>query len=448
MDQPEFRNSNDAGNQHHEDIFNKKKKMIETYSIISVLCLIIAIILISFNLRLFAGCFVIGGAAIFINILRKFFDFISYEKELFLDASESNRQKENVIADFSHRIREPLNHLVLIADALINSGLQKKQKELLETFVASTNNMVSTVNELTMESAGSLTFLTRKPIKYNLLSTIRNTIELFNISKKGNLDFILSKKESHDFDCFGDPIILKQILLDLFNSIESKDSDHTKKVALSIRKEEESETGWYLSLRIQIDENIILIDRDGSAGYLASRLIQFANGKYIQEPGNNCTVLTIKMPFRSPDKTIRKQAVQNETGIPGSETRSMIDLKELNVLLVEDNLINQKITNLTIGAMVKSIETALNGKEALEKLETGKFDLILMDIQMPVMNGLIAAENIRELEKGTGTHLPIIAMTADALLGDMEKCLSAGIDEYISKPFLPDQLIEKIRKVL
>ena len=117
-------------------------------------------------------------------------------------------------------------------------------------------------------------------------------------------------------------------------------------------------------------------------------------------------------------------------------------------MLVEDNLINQKITHLTLKPLVASIETASNGKEALDKFGNAAFDLILMDIQMPVMSGLIAAEKIRALEASTNSHVPIIAITANAMLGDKEKCISAGIDDYISKPFQPSALIEKIKKYI
>lgn len=123
------------------------------------------------------------------------------------------------------------------------------------------------------------------------------------------------------------------------------------------------------------------------------------------------------------------------------------ELKDTKILLVEDNLINQKITLLTLGPLVNIIETALNGKEALDKFETTNYDLILMDIQMPVMNGLEASEKIRALES-TNSHVPIIAITANAMIGDKEKCLSAGIDDYISKPFQPAALIDKIKKII
>jgi CheY-like chemotaxis protein len=438
--------SANTDNQYPDEVFNKKKSSIETYSIISLLCLILAVIFISFDLRLLAGFLVIAGAALFVMIIRKANDLIKTVKESFRDASSSNEKKDDVITDFSHRIREPLNNLVIIADLLMATGLQKKQKELIETFIASTNNMVTTVNELTMETAGNLSFEARKQIRYNILSTIQNTIELYSLKEKANLDFIFNKKDYSDYECQGDPIVLKQIFLDIFNTIEAQNSDMPTKVTINLKKERESDRERYIGMRIQTDKKTIFIDQDGDSGHLASKLIASVNGKFSQESGNNFTVLNIIMPFAYPVTEIKLPP--SDTGSAVSREKVHKELKDINILLVEDNLINQKITLLTLKPLVNSIDTASNGKEAIEKLNASNYDLILMDIVMPVMNGIIAAEKIRELEAGSDTHVPIIAITANAMIGDREKCLSAGIDEYLSKPFQPALLIEKIKQLL
>ena len=104
--------------------------------------------------------------------------------------------------------------------------------------------------------------------------------------------------------------------------------------------------------------------------------------------------------------------------------------------------------NLYIKNDVKKVETASNGKEALEKFGMARFDLILMDVQMPIMDGFKATQKIRELEKSTNTHVPIIAVTANAFPEDKERCLASGMDDSISKPFQPDELLDKIRQHL
>lgn len=434
-------------NQHSDEIYNKKRNLIETYSIIAMLCLVIAVIFISFNLRLIAGFLVISGAALFLMITRNTSRLFKTLKDSFLDSTSSIEKKDNVISDFSHRIREPLNNLVVISDLLMDAGLQKKQKDLIETFVASTKNMVTTVNELTMHSAGSFSYKVRKHIRYNILSTVQDTIELYNLKDKPNLDFILNKKDHHEYECQGDPIILKQIFLDLFHTIEAQDSERTTKVTINLKKEKESDHERIIGFRIQTDKKLVLINESGSEGHLASRLIKSSNGRYSQESGDNYTVLNISLPFEYPFTEI-KQLPAPDTGSVTAGIKIHKELKDINVLLVEDNLISQKITLLSLKPLVNRIDTATNGKEAIDRLGTSDYDLILLDIQMPVMNGIIAAEKIREIEAGSDAHIPIIAITADAMIGDREKCLSAGIDEYISKPFLPVVLIEKIKMVI
>ncbi len=120
----------------------------------------------------------------------------------------------------------------------------------------------------------------------------------------------------------------------------------------------------------------------------------------------------------------------------------------LHALLVEDNLVNQKLAIHLLEKQDFSVVLATNGKEALAALEREPFDLILMDVQMPEMNGFEATALIRQAEQGTDRHVPVLAMTAYAMKGDRERCLAAGMDEYISKPIQPDQLFDAIRSLV
>src|SRR5262249_22908426 len=116
----------------------------------------------------------------------------------------------------------------------------------------------------------------------------------------------------------------------------------------------------------------------------------------------------------------------------------------LRVLLAEDNLINQRVTVGTLEAAGHQITVVNKGKEAIAALASQRFDVILMDGQMPEMDGFQATAAIREGEKGTGRHTPIIALTARALKGDQERCLAAGMDQYVSKPVQPEELLRAI----
>ncbi|MCX6326339.1 MAG: response regulator [Bacteroidia bacterium] len=441
-------NNNSELNKSSEELFDKSRKNIETFSIIALLCMIAAVLLITFDQRLFAGCMIIAGASICIFIFRKISVINNKTKETLFTISSSNKRKDDIIKDFSHKIRETLNSLVIIVDVVMESGLRKEQKELIQTFIVSTNNMVSTVNELTMKSAGNMSFEQRKAIRFNLFSTIQSTIELYNLKDKVKIDFILNKKEFSDFECFGDPIILKQIFLNIFSTIENDVSERATKVTINLGKSKITETESIISLKIQTDRSMVLIDDKGIERSQSALLISSGKGTYSQEFGTDYTILNILFPFDNPASKPKQKTASPKIEELRQKEKTHKDMKDLKILLVEDNLINQKITFLTLNPLVNSIDTASNGKEALDKFGTVNYDLILMDIQMPIMNGMVVAEKIRAIESTTNSHIPIIAITANAMIGDMEKCLSAGIDDYISKPFQPSSLIEKIKNII
>ena len=122
--------------------------------------------------------------------------------------------------------------------------------------------------------------------------------------------------------------------------------------------------------------------------------------------------------------------------------------QRFHILLAEDNVINQKVAVHILEKKGHKVSVANNGQEVLQALKKDRFDLILMDVQMPKIDGLEAVASIREKEIKTGFHIPIIAMTAHALKGDRERCLDAGMDDYIAKPLRAEMLMKKIDDVM
>ena len=426
-----------------------RRKEIGNYALAALICMIMSVIMISVKLRLIAGILVIISAAVLLLILRKTMLLIDILDESLIEASVSNKEKENIINNFSHKIREPLSTLLTISEMFMDSGLQKKQKELMETFLASTGNMITTVNELSVESAGSLSYKPKNNIRFNILTSIQNTIELYQLKEKSNLDFILNRKDFSAYECEGDPVILKQIILDIFNTIENQGGDMVTRVAINLKKEKDEGRKMIVNIRIQTDRNIVFMNEEQTAGHLSSKLIRKFNGMYNQEFGDNSSVVNIYLPFSYPaSEQKQKPAVQESGDAFRKRKGTKKDLKNLNILLAEDNLITQKVTLLTLKPLVKNIDTVLNGNDALEKIQSTEYDLILMDISMPVMDGITTAKMIREFEKDTGSHIPIIAITANAMIDDHEKCLAAGIDDCLSKPYSSAVLLEKISKLI
>ena len=171
-------------------------------------------------------------------------------------------------------------------------------------------------------------------------------------------------------------------------------------------------------------------------------------GELLIEVGDDNTEFTFILDFIKSDSKIRKGSAAYPFDKDASKPERKIELKDSNILLVEDNIINQKIVLLSLEKLVKNIDVANNGKEALDKFGTSNYDVILMDIQMPVMDGFLATKKIREIEVSTNSFTPIIAITANAMSGDRETCLAVGMDDYISKPFQIDILVEKMKSLL
>jgi hypothetical protein len=368
------------------EITTRKRRYIEVLLIISFFLLISGLLLLIAGLYILAGGAVIASASLIIIVIRKNSAInVDYLRSL-EERTMVSEKKDDVITHFSHRIREPLNNLVIIADMLMESNLLKKQKELIETIIASTSNMVDSVNELTMQSAENLSYVQRKAIKYNLISSIQNTIVLYNLKDHANLECDLKWNENDVYDCLGDPIIVKQIVLDLFNRIQSQVSEKTLSVEITINKVASETSEKKVSVTLQTDKDISIISDKGTDESLASRLISYADGSYIQEKKNDSSVLNILLPFVDPLEDLKQSIAPSIIGELAQKEKTRKSLKDLNVLLVEDNAINQKLIQLTLKPLVRYIDTAANGKEALDKFGKSKYDIILMDIQMPVMS--------------------------------------------------------------
>ena len=372
---------------------------------------------------------------------------IDDNKKIMNDLSFVAEKQEDVINTFSHKIREPLNNLVMLSSMLRETDLTAKQLELVETFAASTDTMVGVVNDLTMETAGSLTFEGRSDIRYKLGASIQDTIDLFKLNAKHDQYLIIyDDKGEGEIELTGDPIIIKQILIDLLSTAVSTADG---RIAIKILAREAGERDGHLLLEFTIMTNhpVEFIGEDKQAFPLSARLIQSAGGNW-QESSTSDNSFFVFTLLSKRTEVLKKKDVGSSL-IKGLRTeQAQKEVKDLSILLVEDNPINQRITQLMLQPLVRKLEVARNGKEALEMFGSSRYDLILMDVQMPVMNGLVAAEKIRGLESSTHMHTPIIAITANAMLGDKEQCLAVGMDDYISKPIDPEILIGKIKALI
>lgn len=389
-----------------------------------------------------------------------------YETEL-KQAETEIQSKEEYISKISHQIRTPLNNIVVVANMLNNSQLDEKQKDFLDTIQASTNNLVNLVNNISELSKVDIMQSQDFNQNFNLNLIVRNTINLFAGEESNDISFPIEIKDDLKYLLFGDPVKVKQIFLNLIENILKNSKSGKKTIAIEIKKLTEGleniEIAFSITTKdfIHIPEaaRILGIEKNKklrNAAFIklldlniANRIIESIGGTIDIEYSSEKIEFIFVLNFKKGDE-IKEIIEISETEILVAEsiTGPKIDLKDANVLLVEDNLINQKIVLLSLKKSVKNVDIANNGKEALDKFGLVKYDLILMDIQMPIMNGIVTTKKIRSIEKSTNTHTPIIAITANALLGDREECLAAGMDDYISKPFQIETLIKKMESQL
>jgi CheY-like chemotaxis protein len=408
---------------------------------------------------------------------------IQETEKLLLEQKNESKQREEYLAKLSHQIRTPLNNIMIISNILSSASLDEKYKDMIDTIQASTNNLVNVLNSMVEISSSDLQSQADFNISFNLNNTINNTIKLF-ATQSQMVSFSSKIDESLPKTLLGDPVKLKQIFLNIIeNIIKNKSSN---KISIEIKVNKVSQTANSIELFFEVRSNTPLMLRQNE-GYTQSILNEpnFSSSnnqryidlldlnitkKLVQSNGGkinvkltsddaiinfNYKIQVVPVELNEPVKEKneeKKDTADNQTQPTAisekPSQKTSVDLSNANVLLAEDNLINQKIVILSLKKIVKNIEVANNGKEALDKFGTSKYDIILMDIQMPIMNGYVTTKKIREIESSTNSHTPIIAITANALLGDREECLAAGMDDYISKPFQIEVLIQKMRKLL
>jgi CheY-like chemotaxis protein len=303
-------------------------------------------------------------------------------------------------------------------------------------------------------------------INFELLSTIKSTLKLFSYQYPESIQIKLKNSSQNRINIIGDPVRVKQIFLNLIeNLFKFKGSDN---MPITLVVNTTKETGSQMDLlfevyfnyllpgltltseKVQVTDNMLAQINMSNASFdiaITRKLIEVAGSKLFISCENAITIISFQLKFK---KTPAEKLPLSESRIttPLSVPVQKIDLKNATVLLVEDNLINQKIVILSLKNLVGNIDIANNGKEALDKFGSTKYDLILMDIQMPIMDGITATKKIREIEASTLTHVPIIAITANALSGDKEICLAAGMNDYISKPFQIELLVQKMKDLL
>lgn len=390
-----------------------------------------------------------------------------------LVAEEANQAKSKFLAQMSHEIRTPMNGVLGVASLLLGTDLSEKQKQFVHVIRRSGDVLLNVINDILDFSKIEAGKLELERIPFPVREVVVDAVDLLTENaSKADVSISCSIDPGVPAQVIGDPGRLRQVLLNLTGNAIKFSAGGSVRVSVSSQSIGENRS----MLRFEVADNGIGISSDklekiftafsqedesttrrfggnGLGLVISHQLVKLQGGKIgvesIVGEGSTFWFTTVNEvvagAVAGPDPFVSEHVTQGVHAQPESKPVEF----NASVLVAEDNVTNQVVTRGMLETTGCTVDVVENGAQALKAVSNRQYDLVLMDCHMPEMDGYEATRAIRQMERENSARpVPIAAVTANAMKGDREKCLAAGMDDYLSKPFKQDQLTALLEKWL